>query len=34
MEEIEKGQTELKNLAAPWEEQQYEPNSNPRAPGD
>ena len=34
MEELEKGLKELKGLAAPMEEQQYEPTSTPRAPRD
>jgi hypothetical protein len=34
MEELEKGPKELKELAAPWEEQQYEPTSTSRAPRD
>ena len=33
MEELEKGPKELKGFAAPWEEQQYELTSTPRAPG-
>jgi hypothetical protein len=31
MEELEKGLKELKGFAAPWEEQQYEPNSTPQS---
>jgi hypothetical protein len=31
MEELGKAPKELKELAAPQEEQQYEPNSTPRA---
>jgi hypothetical protein len=34
MEELEKGLKELKELAAPEEEQPYEPTSTPRAPRD
>jgi hypothetical protein len=34
MKELEKGPKELKRFAAPYEEQQYEPTSNPRAPRD
>jgi hypothetical protein len=34
MEELEKGATELKEFAAPYEEQQYELTSSPRAPWD
>ena len=33
MEELEKGPKELKDLAAPQEEQQYELTSTPRVPG-
>jgi hypothetical protein len=32
MKELEKVLKELKGFAAPQEEQQYEPTSNPRAP--
>jgi hypothetical protein len=32
MDELEKGPKELKGIAAPWEEQQYETTSSPRAP--
>jgi hypothetical protein len=31
MEKLEKGPEELKGFAAPYEEQQYEPTSTPRA---
>ena len=34
IKELEKGPKELKGFAAPWEEQQYEPNNIPRAPRD
>ena len=34
MGELEKGPKELKGLAVPQEEQQYESPSTPRAPGD
>jgi hypothetical protein len=34
MKEIEKVPMELKEIAAPYEEQQYEPTSTPRAPRD
>jgi hypothetical protein len=34
MEELEKGSKELKGVAAPKEEQQYELTSTPRAPRD
>jgi hypothetical protein len=34
MEELEKGPKELKELAAPYKEKQYEPTCIPRAPRD
>jgi hypothetical protein len=34
MEELEKGPKELKELAAPQEELQYEPTTNLRTPRD
>jgi hypothetical protein len=34
MEELAKGPKELKGFTAPWEKQQYEPTSTPKAPRD
>jgi hypothetical protein len=34
MKELEKVPKELKGFTAPWEEQQYELTSTPRAPWD
>jgi hypothetical protein len=34
MEELEKGPKEMKGIATPQEEQQYQPTNLPRAPRD
>ena len=34
IEELEKGQKELKGFAVPLEEQQYKPTSTPKSPKD